>query len=318
MPAPSAPTGFTATAIAYGVLLAWDTQAAIDGFEVYRSTAANHSGEVLLATVDDAILSYIDNSATPGTHYYYRLDAYTILDGGSSKVAADAVAGLGMTLTEARDWITQFLRSGASTSDYSAADKDRGLITVCEQFARKTRCVQVAGTVALAADSAVADCSALTTFRPERILSAHLTTEECELELPGYQNVHQHQIRCTGTGKPRRLAFETTTATSGIVHPTPDAVYSLRVKWWEPFVSFTAGTGTPDTISLNIPRDFMPQILSLGVPSALQANHPSHGYAGESWKKYLAYEASMAGAGNTGDKVVIRTSRRDLERQRWG
>lgn len=311
MPVPAAPTGFTATPTPYGILLTWNAQIGLDGFFIKRGLLANHSDEAVIPVLtnyvtDGSGTGYMDLTAAPGTHYYYRLQASVNADGESTPVAADATAGLGMTVTEARDWITQFLRSGAATSDYSAADKDRGLITVCEQFARMTRCVQVAGTVALTAASAVADCSGLTTFRPERIMSAHLVTKACELQLPGFEDVHRRQIECPRSGAPERLAFETTTATSGIVYPTPDVNYNLRIKWWEPMITFTPGTVTPDAITLNIPRDYLPQILSLGVPSALQANHPSHGYAGESWKKYLAYEAAMAGAGNTGARVLVR------------
>lgn len=315
MPVPSAPTNFTATPIAYGVLLNWDAQASIDHFDVYRSTASDHSGEVEIAAVDDSILSYIDAAATPGTHYYYRLEASSDIDGESTKVAADAVAGLGMTLTTARAWVRSYARGGGSATQYSNTDIDHAIIDICERFLRKTLAVQVAGTVALTADSAAFDVSGLTLFRPERILRANVLTLECELELTDWEAQYRKQIECTSTGRPKTLAFETSFATGGEVWPTPDVNYSLRLRWWQSFSAFTPGTASDATTTFNIPNDWLPTILSYGVPAQLQGNDPKYKYAAESWAKYLEFEASMLGAGSRGAKVVIRESVRDLERR---
>lgn len=309
MPAPSPPTNFAATPTPYGILLTWDAQAGLDGFYLYRGVASNHSDEVvypILATfvTNGAGVSYMDLGATPATHYYYRLQASSNADGESTKVAADATAGLGMTLTAARLWARQFARNAGSSSEYSAADVDHALIVVGEQFARMTRCVRAAGTVALTASIAVADCSGLTAFRPERILDANILTKKCELEITDWQHLYKRQIECTSTGTPQLLAFETWTTAN--VWPTPDVNLSLRIRYWQPFTSWTPGTAGDASISFNIPDDMLAQILTYGVPAVLQHNQPEHRYASESWKKYLEFEQRMMGAGNLGAKVLIR------------
>ncbi len=318
MPVPSTPTNFAATPIAYGNLLNWSAQAGIDHFDVYRATAADHSGEALIATVDDSIISYIDAAATPGTHYYYRLDASSDADGESTKVAADAIAGgAGMTLTTARAWVKEYARGGGSATQYSNTDIDRALIHVCEQFLRKTRSVQVAATVALAASSPAFDVSALSLFRPERIIRANVLTLECELELVDWEALYEEQIRCTSTGRPKWLAFETSFATTGNVWPTPSTAYSLRLRWWQSFTTFTPGTASDASIRFNIPDDWLPPILSYGVPAQMQGNDPKYKYAQESWAKYLEFETSMMGAGSRGAKAVQRGSIRGADPGRW-
>jgi len=57
----------------------------------------------------------------------------------------------------------------------------------------------------------------------------------------------------TSTGQPTNIAFET--ATDALVWPTPNAVYSLKVAYAQPFTSWTAGSG--DSTELNIPDRYV-------------------------------------------------------------
>ncbi len=239
------------------------------------------------------------------------------VDQAMEAIAANGPAGLGagMTLTAARAWVRQFARSGAASSQYSDTDIDHAIMVVGEQFARITKCARAAETVALAAHSAVADVSGLTLFRPERIMDANILTKECPVEIVDWQHLYQRQIECTSEGTPELLAFETWTTAN--VWPTPNVALSLRLRWWQPFTSWTAGTAEDASITFNLPDDFMTQILTYGVTATLQHNEPSHKFASESWQKYLAFEQKMMGAGNLGAKVVIRSSVRDIERRRW-
>ncbi len=311
MPVPSAPTAFTATPTPYGILLNWAAQVGLDGFSLSRGVLANHSdtasypGAFYVTTGSGT--SYLDTGIVAGTHYYYRLQASSIADGDSTPTDADAVAqGAGMSLTTARAWVRRYARGGGSDTQYDATDIDHAIIDVCERFMRKTRSVQVAATVALTAASAAFDVSALTLFRPERILRANVLTLECEVEITDWEALYRESIRCASTGRPKWLAFETSFATAGQVWPTPDINYDLRLRWWQSFSQFTPGTASDATTILNIPADWLPTILSYGVPAQLQGNDPKYKYAEKSWAIYLAFEQEMMGAGNRGAKTIQR------------
>src|SRR5689334_21948245 len=125
MPAPAAPTNFEAVANGAEILLTWDAVAGIDnGYIILRGTASNHSDAAQIATVASA-LRFDDFGVTPGTHYYYRIQASDTGDGESAFADADATAqGSGMTLTEARDWVRTWARNAQSSAQYSDEDID--------------------------------------------------------------------------------------------------------------------------------------------------------------------------------------------------
>ncbi|NMM47244.1 fibronectin type III domain-containing protein [Marinigracilibium pacificum] len=69
---PATPTGLSATNITnYQVRLNWnDASNNETGFEVYRSTTSG-SGYIMLGTVGQNVEQFIDDTAVPGTDYYY-------------------------------------------------------------------------------------------------------------------------------------------------------------------------------------------------------------------------------------------------------
>lgn len=310
MPAPSAPTGFTASPTPYGILLKWDAQAGLDGFFVFRGLQANH-GDAALYPTDSGYAAagdgtaFMDVAAAPGTHYYYQLVASSVADGESTRVNADAVAvAAGMSLTDARAWVKQFARNADNPDSYTVADVDRALFTVGQRFCRKTKCVRAAGNVALTAASGSADVSGLTLFLPERLLSGTIVDAPEPLELVGWEALYRKRVDCPSQGTPTELAFETE-VTAGVWR-TPKVDATLRLYWWQPFTSWTLGTGSPNAVTFNLPDAYLGEILTYGVTALLQHNEPQNQYASESWQKYLAFEQEMMGAGNLAVREINR------------
>lgn len=297
------------------IRLTWDAASGGTGpyvYDVHRSLVSGFTpaAATLLAAAQTSPYDDADAALAAQRTYFYRLvTTDSLLATVNSAQVSGALeyspgAAAGMSLTTARLWARQFARNAGSSTEYSNTDVDHALIVVGEQFARVTRCVRAAGSVALAAHSAVADFSGLTAFRPERILTAHILTKQCELEITDWQHLYKKQIECASEGAPRVLAFETWTTAN--VWPTPNVDLSLRIQYWQPFTNWTPGMAGDAAISFNLPDDYMTQILTYGVPATLQHNEPEHRYASESWKKYLEFEQRMMGAGNLGSKVLIR------------
>lgn len=209
-----------------------------------------------------------------------------------------------MTIAEARSWVQDYSRNAGDTSEYSASRIDRAIQFVGSRFVRKTRCTRTTSTAALTSGSSAVSTTAISLFRPEYALRAWIAAQG-ELELTDHGELLERQIACDESGLPSLLAFTSTTA--GEAYPTPDAAYTLSITWVEPFVTWTVGTGTP---TFNLPDEWLKEILTYGVPAAMQHNEVEHLYASESWKKYLEFEKECTGFGGFGAKVLRRQSLR--------
>lgn len=214
-----------------------------------------------------------------------------------------------MTLTNARLMARQFLRAGKSATAYSETEVDRAIQTVGQQFCTNTRSVKVIGTVALVASASTVVISGLTGFSPEGLISAYITTQAEPLELLEWEDLRKREIDNDAEAVPTALAWASSDGLLAQLHPTPDAIYSLKLRYAQEFTSFTAGTAAgsaSDAVVFNIPDESMNKILAWGVPGLMQGNEPEMKYARESWAKYLAYERSMIGAGELGARVQTR------------
>ncbi len=88
---PRPPTGLKAKAMGGGISLDWDTnqEADVIGYTIYRATASGAFGEPLASGVKNS--NYFDESAVPGTTYYYvvrAMDDDPSVSGPSAEVSA--------------------------------------------------------------------------------------------------------------------------------------------------------------------------------------------------------------------------------------
>lgn len=218
----------------------------------------------------------------------------------------DVDLALALTAYDARQYTRQFARNAGSSAEYADADVDRAVMTVLERFCRLTRCLSRADTATLTAADTAVDLTALGDgFDARRLVDAFAAGVACALRQVGYPELHRRAVECPRTGKPELIAF--LDAQTAAVYPTPDAGYTLTLRWWEPFTVWAPGCS--DTIAkgifLNARRDHLIQILPWGPPPVLQHNEKEHAYATESWQKYLEFEQGFLGGGNLGERVSI-------------
>jgi hypothetical protein len=198
-----------------------------------------------------------------------------------------------MNLTEARAFVRQFARNAGDSGMYPDSEIDRAIQTVCDDFIDYVRCTRTTTALALTAGSS--SLPALPSlFRPERLLRAWIPAKGV-LDKLGHGDLLKLQIDEGNTGLPQFVAFDS--FSTGEVYPTPEAgsAYSLKIQWYEPLTVWTPGGADPGT--LNLPDDYLRQILIYGATATLQHNEPEHKFASESWKKYLAYRLQMHGRG---------------------
>jgi hypothetical protein len=219
------------------------------------------------------------------------------------------------TLTTARALVRQFARNAGESSMYSDADVDRAIQAIGDDWIHHTRCTRTLSDLSLTADdSDLPSLSSLATagFLPEQIVRVYIASEGDLSVVPHETLLYEQEVN-PRTDTPEWLAF--TTATAGEVYPTPDTAYTLKVLWVPPLTSFTAGTASPDAVSLNIPDHHLRLALIYGATALLQHNEVEHAYATASWQKYLVWRASHAGTGGMGAKTIRRSKEREARQQ---
>jgi hypothetical protein len=208
-----------------------------------------------------------------------------------------------MTVTDARNFVRQFARNAQDSSMYNDASIDRAIQTVCNRFIRVTKATKKTDTLAVTAGASTIDLSEIDDFRPERLLRAWISGKP-ELELTDFWTIDSRLVNEPSAGVPTLIGFNTTT--DGAIFPAPDADYTINLLWVPPLTTWTIGA-TDDATALNLPDDWMQEILVYGATATLQHTEPEHKYASESWKKYLEFETSAMGAGNLGVRAVPRS-----------
>lgn len=211
-----------------------------------------------------------------------------------------------MTIATARTWIRDFARNAGDSTEYSDARVDRALQFVGSRFVRVTRCTRTTSNLTITSGSSAITASAVTNFRAEYLFRAYIPAQG-ELQIIDHEDLLDLQVKQGESGLPTFIAFTSTNV--GEVYPTPDAAYTAKLLWYEPFTTWTAGSA-PSPDSFNVPDEWLKEILTYGVPAALQHNEVEHLYASESWKKYLSFETELTGAGGFGEKTLKRQTLR--------
>lgn len=209
-----------------------------------------------------------------------------------------------MKLDHARLWVRQYSRN-AGESTTKPDDIDRAIQSVCNRFCRMTRCLPTVTAVAIASGAATVSLTALaaTRFTTQKLISAYLTTGIGQaMAVSTYEAVTRNLAQDPTAAEPRLLAWRD--ATTAKIYPTPNAAYTLEVRWWQPFTAWIPGAA--GSIDLNLPDELLAEILPYGPPAVLQHNLPEYKYAVQSWQKYLEFEKSLMAAGTTGAQVADR------------
>ena len=199
---------------------------------------------------------------------------------------------MAIALDEARTTV----ESGAlhvATGSYSNAEVDRAIRFVGNDFVESTHCTHTSTTFTVGTGSNVVDFTGETglgLFQPTNLI--WMSVDNYELKRAPLHSVYRRFQESTPLGRPQWVAFEG--ADRAVLYPQPDQTYTLRLHWYETFTSFTIGTGTPGSVTLNIPEQYVDGVLRWGAATALVYNDPDSLYAQTGWQQYEALKQRVA------------------------
>lgn len=231
-----------------------------------------------------------------------------------------------MTLTTARQHLLLNVRNGSDSSMYDDTSRDLVIQEIGARLVEQARVTRQVDSVTLAESDDTPDFSSLTGFLPEFVTAPgirivedgtnYLSSDDLRgLRLVSLEVIAARRLISTSNDIPRLIAF---TVEDGAVNaaqlwPPPKAAGSLEVNWCPPFTSFTAGTDTPDDVTLNIRDSILMEALRLGGPAYLQCNEKENaGPAAQSEAKLAAFIQSIRGKGGDGENCFVRMTDRDL------
>jgi hypothetical protein len=162
-----------------------------------------------------------------------------------------------------------------------------------DHFMRTTKCVWKKGTASIALGGTTFSVSSLADFRPERFIRADLQGEWQPVGLKTYESIADaHRNRGGVTGKPRAIAFraDASSGVTGVCWPTSDAAYTLEIVYAEPADNvITEESGLASSSHLNIPDEYLPELITFGASAALEHNDPDAMYQSVAWQRFEKY-----------------------------
>lgn len=205
----------------------------------------------------------------------------------SFTTTAAAAAGTGLiTLTQAREIVRNSVLHVPNGS-YSDSQIDNAILFVGKMWMRDTKCVQKIGQVAITDGNREIDIQAsLPDFNYWMFSRCQIVDDNNYIKTVArddYSKVANAYCNSTQSGRPRAMGIKTNS--TALLYPTPDDDYTLHIIYAEPFVQFTAGTLSPDVITINIPGDLVRDVLWFGAGTALvfgenyQNMYPTRGWA---------------------------------------
>ena len=145
----------------------------------------------------------------------------------------------------AREWVRQFGRDAAGTlTSVTDAQLDRAIMALGQRFVRETGCTPLVSDLTLVTSDP--DLPTLPTgFRPEYIVNAYLDDSAGDIDYPDdlrlvtFANLRRLREDDNSEGQPRYIAFSS--ATAGQIYPTPSSAFTLKLRWNQPFTTWTDG-----------------------------------------------------------------------------
>jgi hypothetical protein len=242
-----------------------------------------------------------------------------------------------MLIGDARDLVKLFARNAGDTTFYPDTMVDTAMQAAADELIMRANLLPRIDSVAVA--SAATTVSGFpANFRPDRISSVYLTGDNVRvcmgatsptawkyveggrsgvpsepssatLDIVDFNTILDYQISLATTGQPQAIGFQSWTTAA--LYPIPDDAYTLKVRWFDFFTTWTAGDSGADDLTLNLPDDLLRQVLLYGAPAFLQHNDPEHAYATVSGRKFSEFIDRLVGsAGGLGTASVVPRRRR--------
>ena len=181
---------------------------------------------------------------------------------------------MAITLAEARDTLDDSaLHIGASTID--SAKKDRALLAAFHEFHRVVGPDITNTNIAVASGASTLNItSTVTGFRSDDFIRAEIGYNRVEL-MPYDSVARRLGVTNPKTGEPSMIGFRDEDA-SAIIWPAADAAYTMRLTHFTGITSWTIGTTTPLSTSINIPDEWVYGVVWHGALYHLIRGAPGH------------------------------------------
>ncbi len=223
-----------------------------------------------------------------------------------------------MTITQAVTFLRNEMRNGTDTSKYTAAKVEQAIMGIGDDFVGRTRATRTIDTVSLTPGTATYSF-VIAYFRPEYLLRAYisdLTNATSDGNPPGlsvteFQTVYDKVINLGASSQPTEIGFSSMSSFG--VYPIPFIAHTLSFQWDPPFTSWTAGSG--GSTVLNLPDEYLRNILRWGGTYFAQGNEPEHAKTGAiNWQNYLDFVNRLKGqgAGTLGKQIEYRVPLRGI------
>lgn len=218
-----------------------------------------------------------------------------------------------LTLADLQTITRYSARNAGDSSGYPPEQVDLAIQASADEFLRITRATRRLDTIALTIGSATVPAFP-DNFLPDRAIETYLTLSGNIIK-PGIsfttiENVlsGQQQGGCVPagatpptsppTGQPTLIGFED--RSTAILNRLPDKAYTLNVYWWEPFTSWTAGSGS-SSLTFNLSDEALRIVAGAGAAYFLQRMEPANaGLAAAAHVAFIAEAKKYAGRGGGG------------------
>ena len=192
-----------------------------------------------------------------------------------------------MRLSRAKQIVRRVLKDR-----YGEDQETDGGLYACNYFLRRTRCQTTSGNVTLSSGTATVDIAAtLTDFRFNRWCSGEIAGYP--LRARGYEVVQAKRREQLYSGRPKVIAWRT--PGTAYMWPTPDSAYTLSVVYTQFIQTSDVYDGTEDDPELNVPEEYILDVLWLGASSAIEVNNPSVLYQNAAWQRFEQFIEDVQG-----------------------
>ena len=182
-------------------------------------------------------------------------------------------------------------------STLGTTNQDDAIKAACNEFIVVTDCNKKVTSISLAADAKEFNpVSTITTFEEDQFIDAEISFNP--VKLVAYEMIRDRYAdgAAPTPGRPQWMAMRTKTKV--YVYPPPKVATTLELRHRETLTSFTSGTVSPASVSLNVPDEWIHQILHTGAKWRLLAGlpgHPDAATAGQEWRALLVMAAQRFG-----------------------
>lgn len=189
------------------------------------------------------------------------------------------------TLEAARELISLLVNRSPGGELAAGSDNlkrlDYAIKAAGDEFVRRTRCTRTTNdALTLTADSEAFVTSSIADFDPSRLIMIEVRHPTTSTVYPAkqvsYKKVRTDRLNGVERGPwypytnsadqigiPNEFAWRD--AANAIVAPLPGVAWEVLLTYWEPFTSWTIGTGSSSSVTLNIPDDVIQPVLHNGV-----------------------------------------------------